>query len=41
MHWNYEGGDGESLVDLRVRLKENKVLKFEFQCWDLDECCRL
>ena len=41
MHWNYEGEDGESLADLRVRLEENKVLKFDFQCWDPDECCRV
>lgn len=29
--------DDESLADLRVRLEEKEVLKFEFQYWDVDE----
>ena len=36
-----KGEDVESLADLRVRLEEKKVLKFEFQYWDLDKCCRV
>ena len=36
-----KGDNGESLADLRVCLEENKVLKFEFQYWDIDECCRV
>jgi hypothetical protein len=36
-----KGEDGESLADLRVRLEEKKVLKFDFQYWDLDECYRV
>lgn len=33
--------DGELLADLRVRLEEKKVLKFDYQYWDPDECCRV
>ena len=36
-----KGEDGESLADLRVRLEENDVLKFEFQYQDPDERCRV
>lgn len=33
--------EGESLADLRVRLEEKKVLKFEYQYWDPEELCRV
>jgi len=33
--------DGESLADLQVHLEQKKVLKFNFQYWDRDECCRV
>ena len=33
-------GEGrESLIDLKARLEEKKVLKFEFQYWDPYGCC--
>ena len=41
MHWNSKGEDGESLVDLRVRLEKLKVLKFEFQYWDRKQFFRV
>ena len=36
-----KGEDEESLANLKMRLEEKKVLKFEFQYWDPNEGCRV
>ena len=36
-----KGEDRESLAELRMCLEDQKILKFEFQFWDRDECCRV
>lgn len=36
-----KGEFGESLADLKLHLKDKKVLNFWFQYWDPEECCRV